>query len=32
VNSPTGGKVASDAAICAEFLGLCREIHAEKLA
>jgi ribosomal protein S14 len=32
VNNPTGGKVAGDAAICAECLALCREIHAENLA
>jgi len=32
VNNPTGGKVAGDAAIWAECLALCREIHAENLA
>jgi hypothetical protein len=32
VNNPTSGKVAGDAAICAECLALCREIHAENLA
>jgi hypothetical protein len=31
VNNPVAGKHAGDAAICAECLELCREIHAEQL-
>jgi hypothetical protein len=30
--NPAGSKVAGDAAICAECLNLCREIHSEQLA
>jgi hypothetical protein len=32
VGNPAGGKLAGDAAICAECLILCREIHSEQLA